>query len=92
MTPLRELTIEALFEEERRLVGIESPTQDPRLPNGMTDNAEQRLLRGCSEESERHAGRGCIGDSSLGRASPEQTGLGILELRHLDAVQPSWHT
>lgn len=84
---MRNLTSEALLEDVRRWVEIESPTQDADAVNRVADHAEAEL-RGIGASIERIAGTGGFGDILLGRVPGDIDGPGILLLGHMDTVHP----
>lgn len=84
---MRDLTTEALLDDVRRWVEIESPTQDAAAVNRVADHAEAEL-RGIGAAIERIAGRDGFGDVLLGRLPGETPGPGILLLGHMDTVHP----
>jgi glutamate carboxypeptidase len=84
---MRELTSEALLEDVRRWVAIESPTQDAGAVNRVADHAEAEL-RGVGASIERIPGTHGFADILLGRLPGEAAGPGILLLGHMDTVHP----
>lgn len=84
---MRDLTTEALLEDVRRWVAIESPTQDAGAVNRMADHAEAEL-RGLGAAIERIAGTDGFADILLGRVPGETDRPGILLLGHMDTVHP----